>query len=135
MRSFKKKGVPCGTPRRLVASLGRSAQRIERWPQISRGASRLLVAAAERIEAGAELRYAGEEAGDRLPERGEEAPVSWVLHALLSGDNREGDEDEEEEDDGGARPHPVKFGVLGHEDLQGRSGLGHHGRGERAFKR
>ena len=32
--------------------------------------------AAERIETGAELRYAAEKAGGRLPERGEEALVA-----------------------------------------------------------
>ncbi len=81
------------------------------------------MAAAERIEAGAELRYAWEEAGERLPERGEEAPVFGDVRALLSGDSREGDEDEEEEDDGDAKPHSVRLGALEHEeDLRGRSG-------------
>jgi hypothetical protein len=74
------------------------------------------------MEAGAELRYAGEKAGERVPERGEEAPISGDVCALLSGDSREGDEDKEEEDDGGARPHSVRLGVLEHEDLQGRWG-------------
>jgi hypothetical protein len=79
--------------------------------------------AAERIEAGAELRDAGEEAGERLPESGEKVPVSWAVRGLLSGDGREGEEgEEEEEDDGGARPHPARLGISGHEDLQGRSG-------------
>ena len=79
--------------------------------------------------------YAGEEAGERLPERGEEVPVFGDVHALLSGDSREGEEDEEEEDDGDARPHPVKLRVLRHEDLRRPLGLGQHDRAGRAFRR
>jgi hypothetical protein len=93
------------------------------------------VAAAERIEAGAELRYAGEEAGEGLPEGDEEAPIFGEVGALLSGDGREGDEDEEEEDDGGARTQPVRLGVLGHEDLRGTARARPLWTGGRAFRR
>src|SRR5262245_55868514 len=109
MRASEKTGRRAAPLDALTASSGPSAERIEAGPEITFGASRLLVAA-ERTELGAEQRYAGDQAGERLPERDEEALVVGSVGRLLASDSREGKEDEEEEDDGDARPHCMRHG-------------------------
>jgi hypothetical protein len=63
-----------------------------------------------QLLAAADLGDTGDQIGERLPERGEEALASGDAGPRPSRESREGDEGEDEEDDGDARPHCVRHG-------------------------